>query len=65
MTPVAAPLPPSPLGELSVSEQGEGTGTTEYEGLHGYAFNGGIFLLYQAKNLHHIKSWSRKGKREK
>lgn len=39
-------LPPGPQGELSVSEQGEGTGATEYEWLHSYAFNGGIFLLY-------------------
>ena len=46
MTPVTAPLPPGPLSELSVSEQGEGTGTAEYEWLHSYAFNGGVFLLY-------------------
>jgi len=45
-TPVTAPLPPGPLGELRVSEQREGTGTAEYEWLHSYAFNGGVFLLY-------------------
>lgn len=43
---VAALLPPGPLGELSVPEQREGAGSAEYERLHGYAFNGGIFLLY-------------------
>lgn len=56
-----AVLPPGPLGELNVPEQGEGAGAAEHKGLHGHALNGGIFLLYQAKNFHHIKSWN-KGK---
>lgn len=64
-TPVTAPLPPGPQGELSVSEQGEGTGTAEYEWLHSYAFNGGVFLLYQAKNFHHIKSWNKDKQKNK
>lgn len=63
MATVTALLPPGPLGELNVPEQGEDAGTAEYKGLHGYAFNGGIFLLYQAKSFHQIKSWD-KGKQK-
>lgn len=61
MATARALLPPGPLGELDVPEQGEGAGPAEHKGLHGHAFNGGIFLLYQAKNFHHIKPWN-KGK---
>lgn len=62
MLPLTAPLSPGPQGELGVSEQGEGPGTAEHKRLHSYPFNGGIFLLYQAKSFHHIKSWNRKRK---
>lgn len=53
------PAPPGPARQLSVLEQGEGSGRAKCRGLHGHATDGGVLFLHQAKGGHQVKAWTR------